>query len=246
MAAKFLQVINSAFFGLAYTITDPAEAVMFLGAARTRGLILTAGVFTQFSDIQCPGFSAEQLWQHSLRVASLAQGITLAQTDDPRLSEVAFTAGLVHDIGKLVLAGNLPDMFATARKLQQNKKISEAEAEEAILTTTHAELGACLLATWQLPLQILEAVAWHHCPSRSQDRAFSVLTAVHAASVLAEEAAGGGAGSSLPARFDLMYLLGLGLAGRRNAWRETCGMPIRNETDTLEDKVRSRSEAKHN
>jgi putative nucleotidyltransferase with HDIG domain len=246
MAAKFLQVINSAGFGMAYTVADPGEAVMFLGSVRTRALILVAGVFSQFDELKCSSFSPEQMWQHSLQVASLAQGITLAQTEDPRLAEVAFTAGLLHDIGKLVLAGNVPEMYATAHKLQQIKRIHESEAETTILNTTHSRLGACLLGAWRLPLPIVEAVAWHHSPSQSCDTGFSVLTAVHAGNVLAHETAGSNAGIGLPSRFDVFYLANLGLATRRNAWREACGMPLKDEEITFEDSIRRRLEAKSN
>ena len=245
MAAKFLQVINSAAYALAYTVADPAEAVMFLGAMRTRALILMAGVFSQFDELKCSSFSPEQIWQHSLHVASLAQGITLIQTEDPTLAELAFTAGLLHDIGKLVLVGNLPDMYATAHKLQQYKQIPESEAELTILNTTHAELGACLLGTWRLPLRIVEAVAWHHCPSQGCDTSFSVLTAVHAGNVLAHETMGENARIGLPSRFDVFYLAQLGMASRRNVWREACGMPSKDEEITFEDTIRRRLEAKH-
>jgi putative nucleotidyltransferase with HDIG domain len=246
MAAKFLQMVNSAFFGLAYTVTDPAEAVMFLGSVRTRALILMGGVFSQFDDLKCPGFSAEQVWDHSLQTASFAQGITLAQTEEPKRAEMAFTAGLLHDIGKLILASNVPEMYATAHKLQQLKRIEEAEAESAILNTTHAELGACLLGTWCLPLPIVEAIAWHHQPSRSYDTGFSVLTAVHCANVFAHERSGANTGIGKPSTLDFMYLVRLGLAERRNSWREVCGLEPREEEGTFEDKVRRRSEAKRN
>jgi hypothetical protein len=101
------------------------------------------------------------------------------------------------------------------------------------------------LGTWRLPLRIIEAVAWH-CPSSSHDSNFSVLTAVHAGNVLAHEIAAANTGVGLPSRFDLMYLVKLGLAGRRNTWREACGLAIRDEANSFEDGVRRRSEAKHN
>jgi putative nucleotidyltransferase with HDIG domain len=246
MAAKFLQVINSAAFAPSYSVADPGEAVMFLGTVRTRALILMAGVFSQFDKLKCSSFSPEQIWQHSLRVASLAQGITLVQTEDPKLAEMAFTAGLLHDIGKLVLAGNLPEMYDTAHKLQQFKHIQESEAELTILNATHAQLGACLLGNWRLPLHIVEAVAWHHNPGQSYDTDFSVLTAVHSANVLAHETTEINEGIGLPSRFDVFYLAKLGMASRRNAWREACGLPAKDEETSFEDSIRRRLEAKHN
>ncbi|MGH7971034.1 MAG: response regulator, partial [Limisphaerales bacterium] len=161
MTGKFLQIVNSACFALARTITDPSEAVMFLGSERTRSLVLMANVFSQFDGMRCPGFSPEEVWNHSTRVASLARGIALIESEDPKMAEMAFTAGLLHEIGNLVLAGNAPEMFATVRRFQSSRQLPLVEAEREMLGTTTALLGACLLGTWKLPLPILEAVAWH-------------------------------------------------------------------------------------
>jgi len=163
------------------------------------------------------------------------------------LAERAFTAGLLHDIGKLVLASNVPDMYSTAHKLQQYKRIQESEAELAILSSSHAELGASLLGAWRLPLAIVEAVGWHHTPSQSGDISFSVLTAVHVANVLAHESDTPTSGVGRPPRFDTMYLVNLGLLNRRNHWREACGLPVRDDGGmTVEDTARRRAEAKYN
>ncbi|HZR16581.1 MAG TPA: HDOD domain-containing protein [Verrucomicrobiae bacterium] len=229
MCAKFLQVINSAFFGLSRQINDPGEAVMLLGAVRTRGLILISGVFSQFDDKPCPGFSAENLLQHSLRVASLAQRIMLLETDDPDQSNLAFTAGLLHDVGKLVLAANVPEMFATAQRFHRTKRITECAAELDVLGTTHAELAGSLLAAWNLPLAAVEAIAWHHVPCHSCDLNFSVLTAVHVANVFAHEAEGAES-ATLAERPDRRYLERLGLVGRTDAWREGCGLPPKEDS----------------
>jgi HD-like signal output (HDOD) protein len=229
MTAKFLQVVNSAYFGLAYTVTDPAEAVMFLGAERTRALILMAGVFSQFDGLCCPGFSAEGVWSHSLQVSSLARGVMLMETEDPSLIEMAFTTGLLHDIGKLILAANVPDMYATVLRLRTQKRLSLCAAEQEILGTTHARLGACLLGAWALPLPILEAIGWHHCPSQSEDKTFSVLTAVHAANVLAHESSQPDDPDSSREDFDVLYLVRVKMAKRRDFWREACGLPPKGE-----------------
>jgi hypothetical protein len=97
-----------------------------------------------------------------------------------------------------------------------------------------------------LPLGIVEAVGWHHAPAKSYDQNFSVLTAVHVANVLAHETDTPTSGVGRPPRFDMMYLVKLGLASRRNLWREGCGLPIREDEGTVEDTARRRLEAKHN
>jgi len=245
MSAKLLQVANSAFFALAYTVSDPREAVMVLGVERTRAIILLTGVFSQFNKVRCPGFSCEEIWKHSLEAGEFARIIALTETGAPKIADAAFTAGLLHDIGKLILASNAPDMYTTVQHLQRNKHVSLREAEKQIIGTTHGELGACLLGTWALPMAILDAIAWHHCPSLAGDQEFSLLTAVHVANVLLHENSRTDSESD-PYRIDEAYLLKIGLHHRRNAWREACGFPEKLEEDSPEDRARRRREAKEN
>ncbi len=221
MSAKILQVVNSAFFGLTREISDPTECVMVLGAERIKALILLAGVFSQYAAAKCPGFAPEPVWGHSIQVGAFARAIALGETKNARTAEAAFTAGLLHDIGKLILAGNLPEMYDTVQKLKVSKNITAREAEMEILGASHAELGACLLATWGLPLPILEAIAWHHEPSRSEEKGFSLLAAVHAANIFAQESP---AGEAARDTVDIMYLMQSGLGDCRNRWREFCGL----------------------
>lgn len=244
MTAKILQVINSASFALGRQINDVCEAVMFLGLGRTRALIMMAGTFSQFEDASHPGASPEQVWNHSLQVATLAQIISLEETRDAKLGEAAFTSGLMHDMGKLILAANVPAMCTAVEQLQRSKHISRREAELQVLGTTHAELAACLLGSWGLPLPVLEAVAWHHNPSRASDNAFTPLTAVHAANVFSYEMGYGNAETA--EQFDHDYLLQIGLGDRRNAWRETCGLPVKQEEDAEHKRARLRHESKLN
>jgi HD-like signal output (HDOD) protein len=247
MTAKVLQVVNSAFFALGHPVHDPVEAVIFLGAERTRSLVLLAGVFSQFENSKCPGFSVEQLWNHSLQVATLARIIAIEEKHDPPLSEAAFTAGLIHDLGKLILAANLPAMHSTIEQLRQNKShLPPRDIELQVLGTTHAELAACLLGTWGLPLPVLEAVSWHHCPSKSGNVDFTPLTAVHVANVFAYEMSLGPAAGAKIEELDHNYLLGLGLGERRNVWRDAVGLPPLEAEEAEYKKARLRREAKVN
>lgn len=246
MTAKILQIVNSAFFALGRQIGEPSEAVMFLGAERTRSLILLAGVFTQFEGIQIPGFSPEQVWNHSLQVATLARTIAMFETKNAKTAEAAFTAGLIHDMGKLILAANVPTMCNAIEQLYKAKQLNQREAELQVLGTSHAELAASLLGTWALPLPVLEAVAWHHTPTNSSDKGFSLLTAVHCANVFSYELGCGSQSSSLPEALDHNYLLQIGLGDCRNDWRKVCNVPQRIEEDSEHAKFRLRREAKVN
>ena len=148
-------------------VTDTAEAVMVLGTERIRSLILLAGVFSQYGDVKCSGFSPELIWGHSIQVAMLARGIAFEQTKDTKTAETAFTAGLLHDIGKLVLAGNVPAMYDTVQRMQVSKKISLCEAEHMVLGVTHAELGS-------LPAGHLGTAAAHSGGHRLAPRAAAI------------------------------------------------------------------------
>lgn len=246
MTAKVLQVVNSAVFALEREIADPAEAVMFLGLGRTHSLILLAGTFAQFEGSNLAGFSPDKIWNHSLQVATLAQIIALDETNKSKIAEAAFTAGLMHDMGKLILAANVPAMCSSIEQLQQRKNLSLREAELQVLGTTHAELAACLLGGWGLPLPVLEAVAWHHCPARSNDVGFTPLTAVHAANIFAYEMAGESSQVAFPESFDHEYLLRMGLGESRNKWRESCGLTPKPEEEAEHKRIQLRRAAKRN
>ena len=224
MSAKFLQIVNSAYFGLGYTVTDPGEAVMYLGVERTRALTLMTGVFSQFEGLSSAGLYAEEIWRHSLEVGSLARGIALLETENAKLAEMAFTTGLLHDIGKLILAANVPDKYADVLRRQSLERMPLRSAEQEVLGTTHSQLGACLLATWSLPVPMLEAIAWHHCPSLSRDTGFTVLTAVHAANILVRQSTSQAQQNRSAEGFDSPYLMRVKVAGRQDYWREACGL----------------------
>jgi len=164
LTAKILQLVNSAAFALARHITSAEEAVIFLGSERTKALILMANTSLHFDLSGCEGFSQEQYWRHSLSTAGLARAITLLETHDAKLADEAFTAGLLHDVGKLLLAANVTAPYCRTVSIAKIQRLTEWEAERMEFGTTHAELGACLLGTWGLPLRFLRAMAWHHTP----------------------------------------------------------------------------------
>ncbi|MGB7342576.1 MAG: response regulator [Pirellulaceae bacterium] len=184
MTAKVLQLVNSSFFGLPQHVTCPKHAVSLLGLDVIRPLVLSASIVTQYEDPGIEDFSLERLLAHSLAVATSARRIAKAESTDPHMIDDSFIAGMLHDIGKLVLAVNLTEDFASAIQLAHAEEIPYWQAETQVFGCTHAEVGAHLLGLWGLSNPIVEAIAFHHRPSAACTTEFSALTAVYAANVL--------------------------------------------------------------
>jgi putative nucleotidyltransferase with HDIG domain len=219
LTAKLLQLVNSAALGLQRQVASPAEAVMFLGVETTKSLVLLAHTFSHFDRISAAGFSIEALWRHSLATGRLARKIAQSENAPNVVLEEAFTAGLLHDLGKLLLAANLPDPFGQACLLARKQYIPICEAEQLLFGTTHAELGAWLAATWGLPLGVIEALALHHHPARFLSKGFCPLTAVHVANVFDHEQEPNPDGLAR-APLDARYLHEVGLDSRLPVWRD--------------------------
>jgi HD-like signal output (HDOD) protein len=213
ITAKILQVTNSAAFGLPEPVNDPVEAVQQLGMSTVRSLVLSAQIYSSFNARRLKNFSAESLWSHLMKCGDLARTIMRRERASLAESEDAFTAGMLHDMGQLMLADSLPDEFQKALLLAEEKKISLPAAELEIFGATHAGLAAYLFGLWGLPAAIVEAVAFHHTPEKSDLKKFSALTAVHVANALCDEAEAG--------NLNLDYLAQIGVAGRLADWRDT-------------------------
>jgi putative nucleotidyltransferase with HDIG domain len=218
MYAKTLHLANSAYFGLNREVSDMLDAATILGTERIKSLILLTGVFSQYQEAEGVSPSVDALLAHSIQVGMYARSIAMSETRDAATAEAAFTAGVLHDMGKMILAGNLPSAYKGVRKLRDSKHLADYAAEVEVFGATHANVGACLLAAWGLPLGILEAVAWHHEPERSSESGFSLLAAVHAANVFAHQV------EDRPAEVNQAYFEKIGLAGCCQRWREKLGL----------------------
>ncbi|MBL9171621.1 MAG: HDOD domain-containing protein [Verrucomicrobiales bacterium] len=235
MTAKLLQLINSAVFGLRRQIANPTEAVLCLGAETTKSVLLLAHTFSYFDKIKSSSFSVDSLWEHALSTGSTARLIAQHSGASPETVEEAFTAGLLHDIGKLVIACNLTTDYIKVIHAAHHEKKAIWLMEEATFSLTHAEVGACVLGIWGLPVSIVEAVALHHYPSRFLSKSFSALTAVHVANAWDQELrAKGKVESQMLPEVDVAYLQELGLADQLPLWREACKMPPIKEKNEAE------------
>lgn len=221
MLTKMLQVVNSPFYGLPRRISSATQAVALLGLEAIKSLVLSMKVFSQFESSSQAFFSLDVLWNHGMTTGRYARTIAKEQGTDTRIMEDAFTAGLLHDVGLLVLATNTPDQYTETLALMQNQGIAEWQAERQVLGATHAEVGGYLLGTWGLSDTIVEAVAFHHDPMRSTGHAFSPLTAVHIANILEEQGQAAGMDGP-PIVADQAYLHACGLNPDMSKWDELC------------------------
>lgn len=217
MTAKILKLVNSSFFGLGRQISSPSEAVTQLGTETIKSLVLSVHAFAQFEGAKLGGLSMDGLWQHSQRTANLAQAIARMEDAEEKTIDEAFVAGLLHDIGKLVLASNFPKEYERVCEIGQMGTLSLVAAEENTFGANHAEIGGYLLGLWGLPVPVVEAIALHHNPSQCTYRAFSPLTAVHAADAILY-VDGARDRIFLPGKLDASYLKLLGLENRLDAW----------------------------
>jgi len=213
VSAKILQVVNSGFFGLPKRVTSVHAAVTFIGINMLRRVLLSVQAFSSF-DQSVAGFSVEELQKHSHLTAMVASRMFKGK----RESEDAFTGGILHDIGKLILATRRSgNESGTALRSATSIASSEPRSETEVNGVTHAEVGAYLLGIWGLPYSVVEAVAYHHNPLAVRHKTFDVVDAVYIANILAQESPE--QDPALPDRLDRSHLAHLGVEGMVAEWR---------------------------
>ncbi len=166
MSAKVLKLTNSAFYGLAREIESVKQAVVVIGLEAVRNLVLSASVMEMFSgDHIDPGYQ-EHYWRHSLATASASRILANNAKSKAMIeSDAAFSAGLLHDIGKMVIACYLPNEFKQiVTKRQEQPTAPDFAIEEQVLGYTHAQIGGYLATQWKLPAKLCHAIIFHHRP----------------------------------------------------------------------------------
>jgi putative nucleotidyltransferase with HDIG domain len=222
MAAKILKLVNSAVFGLQMNVTRAGEAVMYLGLETTKAMILMAHTVASFNEVERVRYPIDKLLKHSFTTARYARWIARAEAPRGQTSDQAFTAGLLHDIGKLLLAANHGDAYARCIEFARKEKRLLTHAEWEFFGTDHAQLGGCLLSSWGLPQPVVEAVALHHAPAwLGESNSFNATTAVHTANVFTQEEDAVAEGI-LKSSIDHNFLTAGGFFDHIDQWRETC------------------------
>jgi putative nucleotidyltransferase with HDIG domain len=222
MTAKILQVVNSVFFGLPQKIGNPQQAVMLLGLETIKSLVLSVKIFSEFSQQNYAWFNIDGIFNHSISVSTRAKAIVKSEKMDLDLVNYSLMAGLLHDLGKLILATNFNETYEQVMAASRNSEHHLWELEQEAFGTSHAEIGAYLMGLWNIENPIIEAIAFHHCPSKSVSAQMGLLTAVHIANGLDHEDASPEEDPETEQQFDNEYLDRLGISDRVPEWRQVC------------------------
>ncbi len=210
LAADVLKVANSAYYGFRREVDSLDRAVALLGVNMVRSLAVSVGVARVLPPARTEGFRQEDLWVHSAAVAAAARG--LCRRAGRADGEQLFLAGLLHDVGKVVLAHHFPGPFGRALAAARADGVPLHEAERSEVGLDHAAVGGMLLDRWNFPEVLRAPVAGHH-----GDPAGDGVALVAAADALARQAGIGDGGNPTPARAPSAGLPAEALAAEREA-----------------------------
>ena len=161
ITTRILKMANSAVYDLPKPVTSVAEAVTLLGRERCKHVLMGSVLKGVFSEQDNPAYSLQVFWQHSIKTALIARQLAtwIDAIEEP---EVMFTAGILHDIGKLMLFHRFPKEMLSAEETRVRRRIDELTAELLQLGMTHTAVGAAMLARWGLPEVLVDCTRYHH------------------------------------------------------------------------------------
>lgn len=179
LMAKTLRLANSPVYGLQVKVTTLTQAITFLGFQATRNLIIAAAVTGCFTEGKCAGFDFKGFWRHSIATAACAKVLARRMKFN---QDYAFTAGLLHDIGRLVLVTGFPELYGQALALRKERDCELIEAEREVLGVDHVQAGIALAGHWNFSDTMRLAIAHHHNPE--EPGAGFLATIVHVANAV--------------------------------------------------------------
>lgn len=194
VTTRLLKLVNSPFFGMKREVASVQQALLFVGLGNLRSLVLSSSVLNMFNNGGRVGsFDRSAFWDHCLVVAMCARQIaTNTKSMDP---DVAFTAGLIHDIGKLIEDRFLHSDFEAIVRQCDKTGCTMAEAERDCLQVTHADIGQFVARYWKLPELLQSAIGFHHAPedAETNSEAAAIICLADEITRAARIGSGGGA-----------------------------------------------------
>jgi putative nucleotidyltransferase with HDIG domain len=161
LTAKTLRLANSSSFARQVKVTTIQQAITFLGFQATRNLIMAAAITGCFPSGRCPGFNDKAFWRHSIATAVCARALARRLRFN---QDYAFTAGLLHDIGRLVLVSSHPEAYREVIGANGANASGWLQAERAVLGVDHVDAGVALAEHWNFSDTMRQAIAYHHAP----------------------------------------------------------------------------------
>lgn len=192
IAAKVMRLANSPFYGFSGAIASIREAVALLGLNSIRSLVMAGAFMDLFPAERGGAFNWTEFWRHSFNSGACASLLAARVRQN---QETAQLAGLLHDIGRLLIGVYFPAQFAASRAHCQEHGVPLIEAEQLLWGTDHARIGAAAAARWRLPETILHAIGHHHDPAPAKDMPLTDI--VHLADLLDHELAASAPGQEL-------------------------------------------------
>jgi putative nucleotidyltransferase with HDIG domain len=185
IAMKILRLINSSFYGLSRSVDSVHQAIVLLGSNTLKNVVISASVFKALGGGgQDKAFNRESFWQHSIGCGMIARclGNHVGCCQD----EEGFIAGIIHDIGKVVLDQYFHEKFVKVLNHSRQNGVSFYQAEGEVLGTNHSEIGAFLAETWSLPDKLVNVIAHHHHFEAGTEHA-SIVALVQVSDMLARQ-----------------------------------------------------------
>ncbi|RVU43353.1 HDOD domain-containing protein [Rubrivivax rivuli] len=181
LTARVLRLANSAFYGVPGRVASVHDAVNLIGLRSLRSLVATAALTQQFACPRSSGFDLGVFWRHTVAAAFAARTLAAARGLD---EEMAYTAGLLHDVGRLALAAHFPQAHAALLQATRAAGRGGRRLERQLIGTDHAEIGAIVAEHWHLPNPVVVVIARHHHPPETAE-ACTLVDVIHVADALA-------------------------------------------------------------
>jgi HD-like signal output (HDOD) protein/CheY-like chemotaxis protein len=185
LSIKVLQLANSGLFGSGHLIKDLLEAVNCLGTEIIMSIVLSQSVFQHYETMKHREIDLRQVWAHCWETACFAQYLCRHKKLPREDGEVAFLAGLLHEVGRFVLIENFPDQFQAACDRARKSKATLSQSLRETIRATPSQISSYVLELWNLPSAVIDGISFHETPEKSPEPGFSITSALHIGKQLA-------------------------------------------------------------